>query len=118
MKRYQLTSLLLIPLLAGCFSSGAFYSANLTGVELAEENFAVVATSVSGQAEAEYLFGLSGSLGPHAQTVALARGEAMWAGPFRRLLRGMGLAQSIEQLSDSRPRVLSIRARCTNRSLE
>ena len=38
--------------LTGCINSGAFYAANLTNVELGEDNFRIVATNIHGQAEA------------------------------------------------------------------
>lgn len=70
-----LLSLLLLVLLTGCASSGAFYNANLTEVQLADDNFSVVATGVSGQAEAGYVLGFSASFMTEMQTVALARVE-------------------------------------------
>jgi len=59
----------------GCISSGAFYAANITSVELGEDNFAIVATNVTGQSEAGYILGLSGSQGGYATTFALFRVE-------------------------------------------
>ena len=62
-------------LLAGCVNSGAFFANNLTNVELGEGNYRLVATNVSGQAEAGYLLGFSGSQLGHATTFALIRVE-------------------------------------------
>ena len=59
--------------LTGCINSGAFYSASLTNVELSEPNYRVVATNLQGQADAGYLFGVSGSQGGFATTFALFR---------------------------------------------
>jgi hypothetical protein len=59
--------------MAGCASTGAFIAANVTGVELSEPNFKVVATGVSGESEANYLFGLSFSAGTITNTMALIR---------------------------------------------
>lgn len=61
--------------LTGCVNSGAFYTANLTSVELGEGNYEIVATNVHGQAEAGYLLGFSGSQGGFATTFALLRVE-------------------------------------------
>lgn len=57
----------------GCTSSGAFLSVNQTNVELGEGNYSLTATGVSGQAEADYIIGLSYSSGFMANTIALAR---------------------------------------------
>ncbi len=60
-------------LLSGCLNSGMFLSLNQTVVELSEANFEVVATNVTGQAEADYLVGVSMSTGLHTQTLALIK---------------------------------------------
>ncbi|HKL20080.1 MAG TPA: DUF6567 family protein [Halalkalibaculum sp.] len=70
-KIYLVFALALI--LSGCTSSGAFLSVNQTNVELGEGNYSLTATGVSGQAEAEYIIGLSYSSGFMANTIALAR---------------------------------------------
>ena len=57
--------------LSGCVSSGLLVSSNITEVELSQANYKVVATSVSGQASAEYLFGASFGIGMYAQAYAL-----------------------------------------------
>lgn len=72
MKRIYLTSLLVI-ILSGCSSSGAFLAVNQTNVELGEANYTIVATGVHGEAEAGYILGLSYSSGFIANTFALAR---------------------------------------------
>lgn len=72
MKRIYLTGLLLI-ILSGCSSSGAFLAVNQTSVELGEANYTIVATGVHGEAEAGYIIGLSYSSGFIANTFALAR---------------------------------------------
>lgn len=59
--------------LAGCINSGAFYAANLTNVELGEDNYRIVATNIHGQAEAGYILGISGSQGGYATTFAMLR---------------------------------------------
>ena len=58
---------------AGCTNSGAFLSVNQTNVELGEGNYSLTATGIEGQAEAEYILGLSYSSGFMANTIALAR---------------------------------------------
>ena len=69
-------AMLLAPLLlAGCINSGAFYAASMTQVELREANYRIVATNVSGQSEAGYLLGFSGSQGGFATTFAFLRVE-------------------------------------------
>ena len=57
----------------GCFTSGAFIAANVTSVELAEPNFKIVATNVSGESQAGYLFGVTYSLSTITNTLALVR---------------------------------------------
>lgn len=72
MKRIYLASLLVI-ILSGCSSSGAFLAINQTSVELGEANYTIVETGVHGEAEAGYILGLSYSSGFIANTFALAR---------------------------------------------
>lgn len=60
-------------LLTGCASSGMFPAANLTTVELAEDNFQLIATDVGGEATAAYILGVSAAIGPELRTIALAR---------------------------------------------
>lgn len=64
---------LLLVILPGCASTGMFPSAHLTEVHLSDGNFTVMATNVSGEAEAGYLIGLSGALYTEMRTLALAR---------------------------------------------
>jgi len=59
--------------LYGCATTGAFFAANMTGVELSKPNFKLVATGVSGESTAGYLFGLSFSAGTMTNTLALIR---------------------------------------------
>lgn len=70
-----LPALILTLTCAGCINSGAFYTTNLTNVELGEDNYKIVATNVHGQSEAGYILGLSGSQGGYATTFALFRVE-------------------------------------------
>lgn len=58
-------------LFTGCSSTGVHASANVTQVQLAHANYKIVATSVAGKAQAEYLFGASMSIGMYNQTFAL-----------------------------------------------
>lgn len=60
-------------MLSSCANTGLFFSANNTQVELSESNYEIVATNVSGEAEAGYLLGISFSAGAATNTVALAR---------------------------------------------
>ena len=62
-------------MLTGCINSGAFFATNVTNVELGNGPYQVVASNVTGQAEAGYLLGLSGSQGGFATTFALLRVE-------------------------------------------
>lgn len=79
MKRFRifwlLFLMLLAPTLTGCVTTGSFPSANVTNVELSENNFEIVATDVAGEASAGYLLGLSGGFGlaSQMQTIALVR---------------------------------------------
>ena len=61
----------------GCVTTGSFPSANVTNVELSEDNFEIVATDVAGEASAGYILGFSVGLGLSSQmsTLALARVE-------------------------------------------
>lgn len=58
---------------AGCTSSGAFLSSNQTLVNLNEGNYSLTATNIAGEAEADYIFGVSYSNGFAASTIAIAR---------------------------------------------
>ncbi len=60
-------------LFSGCFSTGVFNTAHLTNVQLTDSNYRLVATGVSGEAEAEYLLGFSGSFNTEVSTFAVAR---------------------------------------------
>lgn len=77
MKTFPVLTITLLMALtvAGCTSSGAFLASNRTSVNLEEGNYTISATNVSGQAESGYLFGISYSYGPMANTLALARVE-------------------------------------------
>ena len=59
--------------LAGCAQSGLFAAGNLTQVQLNQANYRIIATDVSGRAEAGYLVGLSFTSGVATQTLALWR---------------------------------------------
>lgn len=59
--------------LAGCTSSGAFLSANQTIINLNEGNYTLTAINIAGEAEADYIFGVSYSNGFVANTLAIAR---------------------------------------------
>ncbi len=60
-------------LLVGCGSTSAFHAANLTEVQLAGDNFEIVATDVTGTATAGYILGVSGGYGGGVSTFAVAR---------------------------------------------
>ena len=75
MKRTVFLLLLGVFILSGCSSTGFFTSANLTNVELSEANYEIVAKNVTGQAQAAYLFGLSGSFRGELSTFALVKLE-------------------------------------------
>jgi len=71
---HLITILLLSFIVTSCSTSGAFRSANLTEVQLTEANYEVVATNITGEATAGYLFGASSGIGSQQmQTFALAR---------------------------------------------
>lgn len=61
--------------LTGCVTGGAFPAANLTSVELRDQNYTVIATDVVGSASAGYVLGFSAGWGPQMQTLAIARVE-------------------------------------------
>jgi len=58
---------------SGCFSAGNFAAINQTQVNLADANYEIVATNVSGESEAGYLLGISWSNQSAPNTIALAR---------------------------------------------
>jgi hypothetical protein len=58
-------------LFSGCANSGLLASANITTVELSKGNYKIVATSISGQASAQYILGASLGMGIYLQTFAL-----------------------------------------------
>ena len=58
-------------LLMSCATSGQFSSAHLTNVELAENNYRIVAVNVKGEASARYILGVSASIGGEMNTFAL-----------------------------------------------
>ena len=58
---------------SGCAQTGLFSSANLTTVELSENNYHLVATDVAGSAEAAYVLGMSFPAGLANHTIALYR---------------------------------------------
>ncbi len=76
-RSFRLPLLLILASLlgTGCVNSGAFFATNLTNVELGEGNYRVVATNVTGQSEAGYILGFSGSLAGYATTFAFLRVE-------------------------------------------
>jgi len=60
--------------LSGCGSTGALNSANITEVQLADNNYEIVATNMKGKASAGYLLGISTGAGNRQiQTFAIAR---------------------------------------------
>lgn len=61
--------------LTGCASSGVFPAASLTETQLASNNYEVVARGVTGEASADYVFGISGSFVGSMSTYALFRIE-------------------------------------------
>lgn len=61
------------PTVTGCMSTGAFMAANLTDVQLTEDNYEIVATNLRGEATAGYLLGVSAGMYGQVSTVAVAR---------------------------------------------
>jgi hypothetical protein len=66
-------SFVLIFMLTGCASSGAFVSGNVTDVQLQRNNFKIIAQNITGEAQAGYLFGGTFSTGFATNTFALFR---------------------------------------------
>ncbi len=77
MRRLLFAALLLAAVvgLTGCAQTGMFAAAQVTSVELGEPNYRVIATNVTGSAEAGYLLGISIPSGMMSTTLALARIE-------------------------------------------
>lgn len=73
MKNLALLLLLAAVFVSGCTNTGAFLSGNQTVVNLNEGNYMMAATNVTGTSEAAYVFGISYSSGPMANTIAIAR---------------------------------------------
>jgi hypothetical protein len=73
MKNYMISGLLLgsLALLTGCASSGLLASSTTTNIELNRGNYRIAATSVTGQAKAEYLLGASFGAGIFTHSFAL-----------------------------------------------
>lgn len=65
--------ILLIASFTGCSNSGMFLSANVTDVKLAEANYQIIATNITGSSRAGYILGFSYGTGGQAGTMALAR---------------------------------------------
>jgi hypothetical protein len=65
--------LLLASSIAGCASSGIFPTANITDVQLSAANFRVLATNVTGEAQADYVLGVSAAIFSEMRTFAVAR---------------------------------------------
>ena len=63
--KIRILSLLLLGtiVLSGCSNMGMFIASNSTQVELSEANYTLVATNVTGSAEAAYIIGVSNSWG-------------------------------------------------------
>ncbi len=57
----------------GCSTSGMFTSINSTNVELRQANYKIVATNISGEADAGYLIGVTIPSGPVTNTLAFVR---------------------------------------------
>lgn len=72
MKKIPIAILLTgILVVSGCASTGVTTSAHVTNVQLGEPDFRIVATSVSGEASSEALFGVSYGLGMAATQLAI-----------------------------------------------
>jgi hypothetical protein len=70
---FGLMSFIIVLLLCGCSSSGAFMAGNVTDVQLQRNNFKIVAQNVTGESQAGYLFGGTFSTGFATNTFALFR---------------------------------------------
>ena len=66
-------AIVLLIVLSGCGTSGAFRSNQVTNVELSEPNFNIVAKDVTGSSMQGYLFGLSISQGSEIGIFALVK---------------------------------------------
>lgn len=74
MKNLLCSAIALIGILfTGCATGGMFPSSHVTDVQLQKNNFTIVARDVTGEAQAEYLFGVSFSMGMASNTFALLR---------------------------------------------
>jgi hypothetical protein len=75
MKKYVicLSLIVLLVMLSGCGTMGAFRSNNLTNVELSQANFNIIARNVQGTAMQGYLFGVSASQGFTVGSFGIAR---------------------------------------------
>jgi hypothetical protein len=76
MNRTFLLAVVLVLLIvssSGCLNSGMFLSANVTDVRLSDDNYDIVATSITGSSKAGYILGLSYGPGAQVSTAAIAR---------------------------------------------
>lgn len=73
MGRFYFILLLVVIMATGCTNSGAFLATNQTNVDLREANYTLTTTDIYGEAEAEYILGVSYSSGLFANTIAIAR---------------------------------------------
>lgn len=70
---FLLISIILIALLSGCGTAGAFHTNHVTNVELSKPNFNIVARDLHGSSMQGYLFGASISQGSDVGTFALIK---------------------------------------------
>ncbi len=57
--------------MSGCTSAGVFPSAQITSVELTKGNYKIVTTSITGEASAGYIIGISMGFGLFQQTYGI-----------------------------------------------
>jgi hypothetical protein len=63
----------LVMITSSCTTGGSFLAQNVTNVELSDPSFKFAARNLEGYSKANYLFGVSYSMGQMANTLALIR---------------------------------------------
>ncbi len=68
-----ISAVLLASFIMGCSGNGLLIASSATNVNLEEPNYKIVATNVTGESTAGYIFGFSFSMGAVTESMALAR---------------------------------------------
>ena len=70
---FLLFSFILLLTINSCYTGGSFLAQNTTNIELSNPDFKIVEQNLEGSASADYLIGVSSSLGFISHTLAIVR---------------------------------------------